>query len=184
MRAIKLGWRAPILPLRASIRNCAEALSTSHVILRAHPIAGPLYIIAARGQQEMLMKIFAVLIAALILATSVACNKQPSSGSSNPTANRTAQSTPDPFARARGIYAKDCQRCHGPTGGGGPVTLDDGTKLKVPSLREGHALRHPDSDFVKQITKGGDGMPAFDKKLSPAEIDQMIRFIRHEFQGK
>ena len=63
------------------------------------------------------------------------------------------------------------------------MKLDDGTKLKVPSLREGHALKHPDSDFVKQITKGGDGMPAFGEKLKPEEINDMIRFIRHEFQG-
>ena len=56
-------------------------------------------------------------------------------------------------------------------------------RQEVPSLREGHALRHPDSDFLKQITKGGDGMPAFKDKLKPEEIDDLIRFIRHEFQG-
>src|SRR5439155_22920837 len=54
---------------------------------------------------------------------------------------------------------------------------------KVPNLREGHALKHPDSEFVKQITKGGDGMPAFGQKLKPEEINDMVRFIRHEFQG-
>jgi mono/diheme cytochrome c family protein len=69
------------------------------------------------------------------------------------------------------------------SGTGGPVKLADGTKLKVPSLREGHALRHPDSDFVKQIEKGGDGMPAFKDKLTPQQITDMTSFIRHEFQG-
>ena len=54
---------------------------------------------------------------------------------------------------------------------------------KVPSLREGHSLRHPDSDFLKQITKRGDGMPAFKDKLKAEEIDDLIRFIRHEFQA-
>jgi len=78
---------------------------------------------------------------------------------------------------------KNCKECHGEKGDGGPVKLEDGTRLKVPSLREGHALRHPDSDFLKQITKGGDGMPAFKDKLKPEEIDDLIRFIRHEFQG-
>ena len=84
---------------------------------------------------------------------------------------------------ARELFAKNCQKCHGPTGTGGPVKLEDGTKLKVPSLREGHALRHPDSDYVKQINKGGDGMPAFKDKLTTQQIDELIRFIRHEIQG-
>ena len=95
----------------------------------------------------------------------------------------TATPTPDAFAASRAVYMKNCKECHGEKGDGGPVKLEDGTKLKVPSLREGHALHHPDSDFLKQITKGGDGMPAFKDKLKPEEIDDLIRFIRHEFQG-
>jgi mono/diheme cytochrome c family protein len=62
------------------------------------------------------------------------------------------------------------------------VKLDDGTKLKVPSLREGHALHHSDAEVFKQISKGGDGMPGFGEKLKPEEINDMVRFIRHEFQ--
>jgi|ERR1700686_1609570 len=92
-------------------------------------------------------------------------------------------STPDQFAAARAAYEKNCKLCHGANGEGGPVKLEDGTKLKVPNLREGHALRHPDSDFVKQITKGGDGMPAFGEKLKPAEINDLVRFVRNEFQS-
>jgi mono/diheme cytochrome c family protein len=67
-------------------------------------------------------------------------------------------------------------------GVGGPVKLEDGKTLKVPSFRAGHALRHPDSDFRRQITEGGDGMPAFKDKLSPQQIDELIRMIRQEFQ--
>jgi len=63
------------------------------------------------------------------------------------------------------------------------MKLDDGTKLRVPSLREGHAMRHPDSDFEKQIKEGGDGMPAFKDKLNQQQVDELIKFIRAEFQG-
>ena len=63
------------------------------------------------------------------------------------------------------------------------MKLEDGTRLKVPSLREGHALRHPDSEFRKQIIEGGDGMPSFKVKMSSRQVDEMIRFIRQEFQG-
>jgi len=102
----------------------------------------------------------------------------------SPNSNRaTSQSTPDQFAAVKTIYEKDCKECHGQTGEGGPVKLQDGTKLKVPTLRSGHALRHNDAEFVKQITKGGDGMPAFADKLKAEEINDLIKFIRREFQG-
>jgi mono/diheme cytochrome c family protein len=119
-----------------------------------------------------------------LLLLSISCQNSTTTTKSNGNAVRTTPSaTPDQFAEARAFFAKNCQTCHGPTGSGGPVKLEDGTKLKVPSLREGHALRHPDSDFVKQITKGGDGMPAFKDKLTPQQITEVISFIRHDFQG-
>ena len=122
-----------------------------------------------------------LMVAALLMGA--ACSRQPAANSENSHPASTAAATPDAFAAARGTFAKNCQRCHGPDGTGGPVKLDDGTKIKVPSLRQGHALRHPDSDYVKQITEGGDGMPAFKDKLKRPEIDELIQFIRHEFQG-
>jgi mono/diheme cytochrome c family protein len=120
-------------------------------------------------------------VAFLLLLLITGCNKTATSPFANTQAPATA--TPDQFAAARVTFDKNCKSCHGETGKGGPVKLEDGTKLKVPSLCEGHALRHPDSDFVKQITKGGDGMPAFGDKLKPDEINDCVRFIRHEFQG-
>src|SRR5438876_912343 len=124
-----------------------------------------------------------VLMPAVLLLLTAACQTDKTVNTPANTNPTPVASTPDQFAAARASYEKNCKLCHGASGEGGPVRLDDGTKLKVPSLREGHALRHPDSDFVKQITKGGDGMPAFKDKLKPEEIDDLIRFIRHEFQG-
>ena len=129
-------------------------------------------------------KSLALMPAALLLLMA-AC--QTNKTGNAPNANKTpglAASTPDPFAATRVSYEKNCKLCHGANGEGGPVKLEDGTKLKVPTFRAGHALRHPDSDFVKQITKGGDGMPAFGEKFKPEEINDLVRFIRHEFQGK
>ena len=134
-----------------------------------------------------------VRLALLVVASSlfaVACAK-PNTGTTNQTRPTGAGSpaTPangltDEFATARANFKKHCSVCHGETGSGGPVKLDDGTKLKVPSLREGHALHHKDEEFVKQITNGGDGMPKFGDKLSREEIFDLVRFIRKEFQGK
>jgi mono/diheme cytochrome c family protein len=135
-----------------------------------------------------------VLVATAIVLLTAACKNtkpgttaqtQPSSA-----APVSATATPDEFASARANFAKHCKECHGDRAEGQTVTKD-GKKLKVPSLRMGHALHHPDAEFVKQITKGGDGMPAFGEgtpapskeKLSAKEIEDMVRFIRHEFQG-
>ena len=94
-----------------------------------------------------------------------------------------AAAAPDQFATARATFKKNCSECHNEDGTGGLKTVD-GKKLKVPNLREGHALHHPDEDFIKQITKGGDGMPAFKDKLTPEQITDLVKFVRHEFQGK
>src|SRR2546421_10972660 len=147
----------------------------SRVILRSRSIS------TDRSRSKMRVLKLALTIS-LVALLSYACSKQPGPNT-NATASPGAKPTPDPFAVARGTFAKNCQSCHGADGKGGPVKLDDGTKLRVPSLREGHALRHPDSDFLKQIREGGDGMPAFKDKLNQQQIDELIRFIRHEFQG-
>jgi mono/diheme cytochrome c family protein len=130
------------------------------------------------------------LLVGTISLFAVACTK-PNTTTTNQTQPAVAGSpaTPangptDEFATARVNFKKHCAACHGETGTGGPVKLDDGTKLKVPSLREGHALHHKDEEFVKQITNGGDGMPKFGDKLSRQEIIDLVRFIRKEFQGK
>ncbi len=124
-----------------------------------------------------------VLLALSLALLTPACNKTSRSTNSDPRSASNAAATPDEFADARATFVKNCKTCHGEQGNGGPVKLEDGTKLKVPSLREGHALRHPDSDFLKQINKGGDGMPAFKDKLAPPQINDLVRFIRHDFQG-
>lgn len=129
-----------------------------------------------------------VLLVVVTLLFAVACTK-PDTAATNQT--RPTGSSPTPananqgeFDSARTIFKKDCASCHGEDASGGSVKLDDGTKLKVPSLREGHALHHKDEEFVKQITNGGDGMPKFADKLSREQIIDLTRFIRKEFQNK
>ena len=124
----------------------------------------------------------AIAVSTFLFAVLVAgCKKSATPAPSNTKAPVSV--TPDQFATTRVVFEKHCQSCHGEKGKGGPVKLEDGTRLKVPTLCEGHALHHPDSDFVKQITKGGDGMPAFKEKLMANEINDLVRFVRHEFQG-
>src|SRR5688572_17531015 len=118
------------------------------------------------------------------LAFAIACNA-PSNQNSPPVpaaSPAASTATPDELAGTRAIYSRDCVACHGENGQGGTVKVEAGT-LKVPSLREGHALKHPDSEFIDQIRDGGDGMPAFKDKLNSEEMSKLARFIRREFQG-
>ena len=132
----------------------------------------------------MITRLSMIVVAALLLLFGNAC-KTNQTTSSPANGNRAgSSSTPDQFASVRGIYEKECKACHGETGAGGPFKQKDGSTLKVPSLREGRAVRHEDSEFVKQITKGGDGMPDFGDKLSAEQINDLIKMIRKEFQGK
>ena len=120
-----------------------------------------------------------IIVCALVTC---ACSNQPATTNTETKASPAATATPDEFAEVRGIYAKDCQNCHGVDGVGGPVKLEDGKTLRVPNFRAGHALRHTDSDFRRQVMEGGDGMPAFKDKLTTPQIDALIRMIRQEFQ--
>lgn len=131
------------------------------------------------------MKLFMLtsVIFALFLIGSCSKAEDPGAPSTTTTPAAKATATPDEFASARVSYAKHCVACHGDEGEGGVKTVDN-KKLKVPSFSTGHALKHTDEDFVEQIMKGGDGMPAFKDKLSPEEINLLVRFVRHEFQGK
>src|SRR5688500_14704523 len=108
-----------------------------------------------------------IIVCALVMC---ACSNQPTSTTNTETkASPAATATPDEFAGVRSIYAKECQNCHTADGTGGRVKLEDGKTLRVPSFRAGHALRHTNSDFRRQITEGGDGMPVFKDKLTPQQ---------------
>jgi mono/diheme cytochrome c family protein len=109
--------------------------------------------------------------------TGVPNDSQPPAVAASPTA------TVDELAAANEHYQKHCIACHGEKGGGGKVK-HEGVTLKVPSLREGHAVSHSDQDLVKQVLNGGEGMPAFKNKLSTKEAADLVRYVRREFQGK
>ena len=106
-------------------------------------------------------------------------NSQPTA---SPAASRAA-ATPDELASARINFQKNCATCHGERADGGMKEVE-GKRFKVPSLREGHALTHTDDKFIRQINEGEEEMPAFKDKLTPPEIQDLVKFIRKEFQGK
>ncbi len=79
----------------------------------------------------------------------------------------------------RTTYERNCAVCHGPQGEGKQL----GT-MKIPPLREGAALTDTDEKFFKQISDGGNGMPPFKYTFDDRQIQDLIRFVREEIQGK
>ena len=122
------------------------------------------------------------LIATACTETATPTNTSSSRPAASPAAPAATASV-DEFATARANYKKNCEACHNPEATGGLVKVEK-KQIKVPSLKAAHALKHTDEQLTKMITNGEEDMPSFKDKMSPAEISQMVRFIRKEFQGK
>ena len=134
------------------------------------------------------MKLIATVMACVALSlVIIACTENaPATNSARPTAASSpanAASPVDEFATARANYQKNCEGCHGETGEGGLVKVES-KRIKVPSLKADHALKHTDEQITKMITNGEEEMPAFKDKMSTAEISEMVRYVRKHFQGK
>lgn len=71
------------------------------------------------------------------------------------------------------IFKQSCAKCHGGKG--------EGAKKGIP-LIEGHALNHPEEDFLKQVKEGGEKMPSFSDKLKDEEIAAVVRYVRDGIQ--
>ena len=136
------------------------------------------------------MKLLATVLACIALSlVFIACTENaPATNSAQPTAATSpgaaaAASPVDEFATARANYQKNCEGCHGETGEGGLVKVEN-KRIKVPSLKADHAIKHTDEQITKMITNGEEEMPAFKDKMSTAEISDMVKYVRKHFQGK
>ena len=100
----------------------------------------------------------AVVAVALVSGVLAACGG--SGGSSKPTASGAT------------LYANNCARCHGATGGGGVG----------PSL-VGVATTFPDiENQITFVSNGGGGMPRFGDLLSEADIREVVAYTRTAFR--
>jgi len=134
------------------------------------------------------MKLLATVLACVALSmVIIACTENASpTNNARPTAAASpanAASPVDEFATARANYQKNCEGCHGETGEGGLVKVEN-KRIKVPSLKADHALKHTDEQITKMITNGEEEMPSFKDKMSAAEISEMVKYVRKHFQGK
>jgi mono/diheme cytochrome c family protein len=129
-----------------------------------------------------LLCIAITLIATACTETATPTNTSTPTAAASPAAAAPTAPT-DPLATARANYEKNCEACHGPTGEGGLVKVEN-KQIKVASLKSEHAIKHTDDQLAKVIAGGEEAMPAFKDKLRPEEITGLVRFIRTNFQGK
>ena len=131
------------------------------------------------------MKLIAIALACIALSlVIISCTE--TAPPINNTAPTTAASPPKPvdeFAAARANYQKNCEGCYGETGEGGLVKVEN-KQIKVPSLKADHAKKHTDEQITKMITNGEEQMPSFKDKLKPAEITELVKYVRKHYQGQ
>jgi mono/diheme cytochrome c family protein len=134
------------------------------------------------------MKLIALALTFVAVALVVTACTETVTNTNTPTATApaaapSATTPPDPLAAARVNFQKHCEACHGPEGIGGLVKVED-KQIKVASLKADHAIKHTDDQLAKVITNGEEAMPAFKEKMTQAEIQDLVKFVRKEFQGK
>ncbi len=72
-------------------------------------------------------------------------------------------------------FKAKCATCHGPDGSG---STPMGQRLKVRDLRSPEVQKQTDEELTTIITNGKPPMPAYGKTLTPAEIRQVVAYLR------
>ncbi len=132
---------------------------------------------------SLISSTFALFIFSCAQTTSTNTN---TSNTNAKTTNIAAQptATADELASVEKIYTEKCVKCHKADGTGGNSDLD-GIKIKAPNLTSDRMKGKSDASFIDTIENGAkeDGMPAFKGVISDAEIKNLVKYIRREFQG-
>lgn len=139
------------------------------------------------------MRNLKIIIVISVLCLVIACgNNGPANTAVNNTAagNKTgtssnaAPATPaDELASGKALYEKNCAACHGEDGTGGKKTIE-GKTIDAENLTEDKFKRAEDAKIFKYIHDGveDEGMPAFKDKLTEAQINEVIKYVRVELQ--
>jgi cytochrome c6 len=77
--------------------------------------------------------------------------------------------------KGEAAFKENCALCHGENGGGS----DMGKALKVKDLRTKEVQDETSEALAKIVRDGKNNMPPFKSRLSDAQIDELIGYIRH-----
>lgn len=73
------------------------------------------------------------------------------------------------------LFKAKCAMCHGPDGKGNTAM---GKKFGLKDLGSAEVQKMSDADLSKTITDGKDKMPSYKGKLTDAQIDSLVKYIR------
>ena len=73
------------------------------------------------------------------------------------------------------VYKSKCAMCHGADGEGKTPT---GKSMKLRDLGSDEVQKMSDEDMKKLTAEGKGKMPAYKAKLTPEEIDLVVKFVR------
>lgn len=119
------------------------------------------------------MKFLKITVVLSFVAVAIACNMTAAP------APRKSFAIAESKSYEASLFRQNCAICHGAEANGKEI---DG-KL-IPSLRYGEAAQKSEQEIYDQITNGKLPMPAFKNQLTDDEIKRMVKFIRHDLQGK
>ena len=141
-----------------------------------------------------MIRIVITFLTSLVALTILSCSGGSSSNVAVDSGNRAgnAAATPhtplpaatiDELASGRKLYADNCQICHKENGTGGEVEFE-GKKLNPDDLSSAKIKGFSDEKIIGYIKNGieEDGMPAFEGKLSEAEMRDVVKYVRTEIQ--
>jgi mono/diheme cytochrome c family protein len=78
------------------------------------------------------------------------------------------------------LFDKHCDKCHGKDGRAKTMRGKMVGARNLTDVKWQESIT--DEKIAEAIRKGPEAMPAFEKKLSPAEIDALVAYVRH-FKG-
>ena len=82
------------------------------------------------------------------------------------------------LAIGKSIYGDKCLKCHGEKGRGDGRKAADLEKKPADYTDKAKMTKFTDEDLKKAVKEGKKPMPAFGKKLSDEQIDDVIAYIR------
>jgi cytochrome c553 len=117
------------------------------------------------------MKFLKIIVILVFLGIGIACTQTES--------KRSGIRIADSKSYEASLFRQNCAICHGSEANGREM---DGRI--IPSLRFGAAATKTEEEIYQQIKHGKLPMPAFENQLTEEEIQKMVKFIRHDLQGK
>jgi cytochrome c6 len=78
-------------------------------------------------------------------------------------------------ANGEKVYKAKCASCHGPDGKGETAA---GKATKARDLASPEVKKETDAEWTDIVVKGKNKMPSYDKKLTDAEVKDVVAYMR------